>query len=144
MTPTGDAPAFFQALGDPTRLALLALLRTRERTVGEMVEALGAPQPRVSRHLKVLRNAGLVADRREGRFIRYGLTPSSSWSVEIRDCLRGLLNEREAPRRPRGRKALSRREERPLPAAAPAPEPRQEVPAPGERLRSQDIETHLL
>jgi DNA-binding transcriptional ArsR family regulator len=55
----------FQALGDPTRLRLLNLLRqTGEVCVCELVDALRVPQYNISRHLQILRQAGLVHDRR--------------------------------------------------------------------------------
>jgi ArsR family transcriptional regulator len=66
-----DLPAFFQALGDPTRLRLLNLIADREVCVCYLVEILGAPQPKISRHLAYLRNAGIVAARREGKWMHY-------------------------------------------------------------------------
>jgi ArsR family transcriptional regulator len=63
----------FHALSDPTRLELVALLRRGERCVCELQEALGAAQSRLSFHLKVLKEAGLVTDRREGRWVYYTL-----------------------------------------------------------------------
>ena len=63
----------FHALSDPTRLQLLALLRNGERCVCELTEALGAAQSRLSFHLGVLKDAGLVLDRREGRWVHYRL-----------------------------------------------------------------------
>lgn len=65
---------FFRALGDPTRLRLLTLLLERERTVTELVEAVGAPQGRISTHLGCLRWCGLVTARREGRQMIYAIT----------------------------------------------------------------------
>ena len=56
----------FQALGDGTRLRILGLLQSGEVCVCNLHESLGAPQPKVSRHLAYLRRAGLVATRREG------------------------------------------------------------------------------
>jgi DNA-binding transcriptional ArsR family regulator len=67
-----EAARLFQALGDPTRLALLRILGEGERTVGDLVRALNAPQPKISQHLKVLREAGIVTSRRDGRQIWYG------------------------------------------------------------------------
>lgn len=58
-------------LGDPTRLRLLALLDTEELTVAELAETMRLAQPRVSTHLAKLREAGLVADRREGVSVYY-------------------------------------------------------------------------
>ena len=62
-----------QALGDPTRLRLLNLLRGGEICVCYFVEILGEPQPKVSRHLAYLRRAGLVEVRREGKWMHYKL-----------------------------------------------------------------------
>jgi ArsR family transcriptional regulator len=64
---------FFQALGDRTRLRLLNLMGEQEICVCYFVEVLGQPQPKISRHLAYLRSAGLVAARREGRWMHYRL-----------------------------------------------------------------------
>jgi DNA-binding transcriptional ArsR family regulator len=64
---------YFRALGDPTRVRILALLRERERSVGELVAELGAAQPRVSNHLACLRWCGFVESRREHRAVFYRL-----------------------------------------------------------------------
>jgi DNA-binding transcriptional ArsR family regulator len=56
-------PGTFAALADPNRRAVLELLRDRPRPVGELVERLGLSQPRTSKHLRVLRDAGLVTVR---------------------------------------------------------------------------------
>jgi DNA-binding transcriptional ArsR family regulator len=64
---------YFRALGDPTRVRILGLLRERERSVGELVAALGAAQPRVSNHLACLRWCGFVESRREHRTVYYRL-----------------------------------------------------------------------
>ncbi len=66
-----DLARFFQALGDKTRLRLLNLMGEREICVCFFVEILGHPQPKISRHLAYLRNAGIVAARREGKWIHY-------------------------------------------------------------------------
>jgi ArsR family transcriptional regulator len=62
---------FFQALGDNTRLRLLNLMGEQEVCVCYFVEILGAPQPKISRHLAYLRSAGIVAARREGKWMHY-------------------------------------------------------------------------
>lgn len=62
---------FFQMLADPTRLRLLELLLDGERTVGELVDAVGAQQGRVSSHLACLRWCGFVETRREGKYVHY-------------------------------------------------------------------------
>lgn len=67
----------FQALADPSRLRLLALLKVMELTVGELAQVLGQSQPRVSRHLKILADAGLIERRKEGSWVFLQLGPSS-------------------------------------------------------------------
>ena len=63
----------FQALSDPTRLSILYRLRFGERCVCDLTDALDAAQSRLSFHLKVLKEAGLVTDRKEGRWMYYTL-----------------------------------------------------------------------
>jgi DNA-binding transcriptional ArsR family regulator len=80
----------FKALADPTRRALFEQLHTREMTVSELTAGLSISQPAVSQHLAALRNAGLVAERREGRFAYYradpkGLKPLVGWIDRYRN-----------------------------------------------------------
>jgi DNA-binding transcriptional ArsR family regulator len=63
----------YAALAEPHRRTILDLLRARERTVGELVASLGLSQPGVSKHLRVLREAGLVRVRTDGRRRHYAL-----------------------------------------------------------------------
>ena len=63
------------ALGDPTRRAVLELLREGERPVGELAARLPVSRPAVSQHLRVLRGAGLVTERREGTRRLYRVDP---------------------------------------------------------------------
>jgi DNA-binding transcriptional ArsR family regulator len=63
----------FEVLAEPTRRRILDLLRDRERPVGELVEHLALSQPGVSKHLRVLREAGLVEVRHEAQRRLYGL-----------------------------------------------------------------------
>lgn len=65
---------FFRALADPTRLRLIHLMSEQEICVCYFIEVIGAPQPKISRHLAYLRRAGLVAARREGKWMHYRLT----------------------------------------------------------------------
>lgn len=74
-TPSANAAAWFHALSDPTRLEIVGLLSHGERCVCELTDVLDAAQSRLSFHLKVLRDAGVVIDRREGRWIHYSLNP---------------------------------------------------------------------
>jgi ArsR family transcriptional regulator len=59
----------FQALADPTRLRIVVLLRLMELSVGELAHVLGQSQPRVSRHLKILADAGVLERRKEGSWV---------------------------------------------------------------------------
>lgn len=68
-----DALEIFRALADPTRLRILALLRAMELSVGELAQVLGQSQPRVSRHVKILADAGIAERRKEGSWVFLGL-----------------------------------------------------------------------
>jgi DNA-binding transcriptional ArsR family regulator len=68
-------PGGFAALGDPTRRAIFERLAGRGRAVGELARELPVSRPAVSQHLKVLKNAGLVIDRRAGSRRIYELDP---------------------------------------------------------------------
>lgn len=65
----------WEALGDPSRLAIVQCLADRPRAVGELADALPISRPAVSQHLKVLKDAGLVSDRRDGTRRIYQLDP---------------------------------------------------------------------
>lgn len=65
----------FSALADPTRLRILALLRAMELSVGELAQVLGQSQPRASRHVKILIDAGLAERRKEGSWVFLSLGP---------------------------------------------------------------------
>jgi ArsR family transcriptional regulator len=67
------AVELFHALSDETRLAIVQRLRGGERCVCDLTDLLDAAQSRLSFHLKVLKDAGLVADRRAGRWVHYSL-----------------------------------------------------------------------
>jgi ArsR family transcriptional regulator, cadmium/lead-responsive transcriptional repressor len=68
--PTDLVAKYFRGLGDPNRLRILELLRDEgELTVGELVERLGQPQPKVSNHLACLRWCGFIEARREQRAV---------------------------------------------------------------------------
>ena len=69
MSTLAPLSALFQALADTSRLRILALLRSMELSVGELAQMLGQSQPRVSRHVRILADAGLVARRKEGSWV---------------------------------------------------------------------------
>ena len=72
----------FHALSDETRLKIIDLLRNGERCVCDLTDALDAGQSRLSFHLKVLKDAKLVTDRREGRWAYYALAPDAFAQLE--------------------------------------------------------------
>lgn len=71
------AARLFHALSDETRLGIIEMLRDGERCVCDLQDELDAAQSRLSFHLKVLREAGLVTDRKEGRWSYYTIVPEA-------------------------------------------------------------------
>jgi len=77
-TPTATRLAqLCHALSDPTRLHILHLLRQGRRCVCDLTDTMDAAQSRLSFHLRTLRDAGLVRDRREGRWVYYEIRPEA-------------------------------------------------------------------
>ena len=70
-------PRLFQALSDRTRLDILSLLAGGTINVSRIVAHLGCAQPAVSRHLRVLREASLISDRRKGKEVEYSIKPAA-------------------------------------------------------------------
>jgi len=95
----------FKVLSDPTRRAVLERLASAEMTATELREGFAISQPAMSQHLAVLRGAGLVSERREGRYVNYrvepqGMAPLHEWLARYRafwpgriDDLKDLLRE---------------------------------------------------
>jgi ArsR family transcriptional regulator, arsenate/arsenite/antimonite-responsive transcriptional repressor len=83
-------PAVLTAMADPLRLRILRLVLRRELCVCEVMDALQIPQYRVSRHLMALRRLGLVAARREGRWMHYRAGPALTDPGVIRDLVEAL------------------------------------------------------
>ena len=75
-----------------TRVGILNLLRDQERSVGELADALGISQPNVSQHLTIMRQAGVLQQRREGTTIHYRLTDTRVLGAF--DIMRDVLRER--------------------------------------------------
>jgi ArsR family transcriptional regulator len=71
------AVMLFHALSDVTRLSIIEILRGEERCVCELQDELAAAQSRLSFHLRVLKDAGLITDRREGRWSYYRIVPAA-------------------------------------------------------------------
>ena len=87
-TATTDPVRLFRALGDPTRLRLLALLARGEVCVCDLVDALRVPQPTASRHLAALRRSGLVTVRKQGLWSYYAIAPAGDRVHEkLLECL---------------------------------------------------------
>jgi DNA-binding transcriptional ArsR family regulator len=104
----------FEVLAEPHRRLILDLLRERERAVGDLVSALGISQPGVSKHLRVLREAGLVEARTDGQRRMYRLQSDplrevdewlapyrAAWAGRL-DALEAHLDDMEDSRRPHG------------------------------------------
>jgi ArsR family transcriptional regulator, arsenate/arsenite/antimonite-responsive transcriptional repressor len=84
----------FHALSDETRLAVLEMLQQGERCVCELQGELDAAQSRLSFHLKVLKDARLVIDRKDGRWVHYSLSPDTF--AELQDAVAELKPSRRA------------------------------------------------
>jgi ArsR family transcriptional regulator len=94
MNTTADlstAARWFHALSDETRLEIVRRLGAGERCVCELTGALGAAQSRLSFHLKTLKLAGIVTDRKEGRWVYYALNPA------VLDAIAEFATEAKAP-----------------------------------------------
>ena len=90
----------FELVAEPMRRGILDLLRERERSVGELVEQIGLSQPGVSKHLRALREAGLVEVRRDAQRRWYRLQPQplaeiDSWLRQYREFWAGRLDALE-------------------------------------------------
>jgi ArsR family transcriptional regulator, arsenate/arsenite/antimonite-responsive transcriptional repressor len=79
---TDRAIELFHALSDETRLEIIELLRKGERCVCELTDRLDAAQSRLSFHLRVLKDAGIVRDRKDGRWVHYELVPDAFEEIE--------------------------------------------------------------
>ena len=92
-----EMETFFLALADKTRLRLLNLMRDEEICVCFFTEILGESQPKISRHLAYLRNAGLVEARREGKWMHYRISEPKNENVGrvLEEVLESLKNQEE-------------------------------------------------
>lgn len=82
---------FCSALVDPTRLILLYALAEGSRNVSELTQELGQPQPTISRHLKNLRDRGLVVAARQGTMVQYSLADRRV--IDALDLLRSIMRD---------------------------------------------------
>src|SRR5689334_14213572 len=92
-----DAEQLFRAFADKTRLRLINLLGEDEVCVCYLTEILRAPQPTISRHLSYLRRSGIVAARREGKWMHYRLVMPQDPNVAtiLEDVKHWLANDKE-------------------------------------------------
>jgi ArsR family transcriptional regulator len=94
----------FAALADTTRLRLLNLMAGREVCVCHFVEILGQSQPKISRHLAYLRQAGMVAARREGKWMHYSIcAPADAATGSILNAALAALGNNRQMRADRAR-----------------------------------------
>lgn len=95
-----EMETFFMALADKTRLRLLNLMRRDEICVCFFTEILGESQPKISRHLAYLRNAGIVEARREGKWMHYSITaPKDENAGKVLEEVLAWLAEQTAMRK---------------------------------------------
>ena len=86
----------FRVLSDPTRIKLLDRLRAGEASVNELTEAIGSTQQNVSKHLRVLRHAGIVRRRKVGNYVHYSIAGGGVFALceivcgSLRDELEAL------------------------------------------------------
>jgi len=108
----------FAIIAEPNRRAILSLLVTAEQTAGEIERHLGMAQPAVSKHLRVLREAGLLEVEKEGRLRRYALPEgikreAAAGRVLDLGCCSFQFDENGAASRPNGKAPSARKSSRP-------------------------------
>ncbi|RLB04300.1 MAG: ArsR family transcriptional regulator [Deltaproteobacteria bacterium] len=98
----------FKALSDETRLRILKLLEEGEVCVCELMQVLEMPQSTISRHMNILKRAGLVRGRRKGKWVHYRLQAAdfNPYARPLLELIDGLLEDNEAVKR--DREALKR------------------------------------
>lgn len=107
MTQTLFQAVIFQALSDDTRLrALLLMAAEGELCVCELVQGLDISQPKISRHMALLRDAGLVCSRRHAQWVFYFINPElADWQQQIIDAVIGSGQDGPVTQRDRSRLA---------------------------------------
>ena len=98
----------FWALGDPIRFAVVEALIESPRNVSELVTIVGAPQPNVSRHLKALRDRGVIEPTRNGKWVEYSLREEAveqlrRWAARAANAVAVPVAAGRAPARPAAR-----------------------------------------
>jgi ArsR family transcriptional regulator len=110
MTSIASLTTAFKALGDPTRLRILRILSGSELRVSEIVDILEMGQSRISRHLKILVDAGMLTARRSGVWTFYSIDPSSPYAETVSRAVASAAGDEEDLRR-RGEILSKRRDE---------------------------------
>lgn len=113
VTQAADSSAVFAAIADPTRRAILDLLRTRELRAGELAKRFPVSRPAISKHVGVLRRAGLIRERRRAQARLYSLDPAALtevhrwlapyrlyWTSRLTDLKRMVESDSEAGSEP--------------------------------------------
>ncbi len=113
----------FKALGDPGRLRIFEILLEGPRHVSELVLALSLSQPHVSKHLRILKDAGLVADNRRGRWVEYRVACDAGAAPSLLAQWGSVLGERVAAAAARGTAAANVADAASGRAPAPASQP---------------------
>ena len=103
------ALAALRAAGEATRLRILALLAASELNVKDLTQILGQSQPRISRHLKLMADAGLIRRFREGSWVFFRLAESGAEAV-LADAIVASLDSGRPHSRPRSRQSVRRAE----------------------------------
>ncbi|HEX4269260.1 MAG TPA: metalloregulator ArsR/SmtB family transcription factor [Steroidobacteraceae bacterium] len=116
--PPRDLLTWLRAAGEPTRLRLLALCAARELSVSDIAQIVGQSEPRVSRHLKILGEAGLIERLRQGQWVHYGLARGGAAAGFVQGLLGQL--DRADPQLARDRERMQAPRSDGLPAGAPA------------------------
>jgi ArsR family transcriptional regulator len=115
----------FAALADTTRLRLLNLMAGHEVCVCHFVEILGQSQPKISRHLAYLRQAGIVAARREGKWMHYSICPPADATAAVLAAALAALESDQQMKADRARlaRACCAPQSLLMPEGAPRPAP---------------------
>jgi len=88
-----DLERALKAVADKNRLRIMKMLQARQMCVCELRAVLGLAQPTVSKHLKVLKDAGLIADEQDGMWTNYRISSENGYTKKIIACLREWLGD---------------------------------------------------
>lgn len=136
---------FFIALADRTRRRILNLMRDHEICVGDFTEVLDVSQPKISRHLAYLRNAGIVSSRRDGKWIYYQIAdPEDPYAAQVlRDTLDWLESQEKMQTDYEKLKRTSTSDHNIIKAKPISPSPNT-LPEANVYVEREELETYLL